>query len=849
MVSVHNLRQDDAVRRGELLRVTGYDIALDLAGAAGGAAADTFRATTTVTFECARPGADTFIEAAAVRLTDATLNGEPVDLDTWSAESGLPLRGLAGQNTLTVSAEFPYSTIGRGLHRAVDPADGSVYLFTHFEPAGAQRAFACFDQPDLKAPFTFRVTVPANWLAVSNMPVESKQAGPGGATTFHFAPTPRMSTYIAAVCAGPYAEVRHRVDGRDLGIFVRPSLLPALDADEVFDVTRRGMDFFEAQFGQAYPLPKYDHVAVPEFAGAMENFGCVVFTERLLAFRSTPTDSDRFRRAMVVLHELAHMWFGDLVTLRWWDDLWLNEAFATWAAFWAMAEATDWPEPWAYFAAEIQAAGISADLLSTTHPVYTEVPDVPAIEVNFDAITYNKGASALKQLAAYVGIETFTAALRSYFAAHAWGSATFADLVGAMEAASGRPVREIASQWLETTGVNTLRPELSTDANDRYADVFVAQEAAASSPILRTHRIGIGLYDLEGGRLRRRERLDVEVSGARTEISELRDVPAADVLLLNDDNLSFAKVRLDTASMAVVRDNVAGFTAAAPRAACWAAAIDMLSDAELLPPDLIAMVRNGLPAEVDTGLVDIVLNAAGEAVARFADPAWAPTGWSILARLCREAAYAASPGSSLQLRWVRGFAATARTAEDVALLAAWLDGSQLPDGLPVEADLRWALLHGLVAAGAAGTDDIERESATDRTVAGRREAATARALLPTPGAKAAAWRFATDDPDASLDLRVATLTGFSHPAQLDLTAPFVPRFFEDLDRAWVTRGPERARALAVFGFPRYHVSDDTLARCDAWLAGDHRPSQLVRLVTEGRDKMRRALTARAAAVR
>jgi aminopeptidase N len=521
-----------------------------------------------------------------------------------------------------------------------------------------------------------------------------------------------------------------------------------------------------------------------------------VFGERFMIFRAAPTQQQITQRGMILLHELAHMWFGDLVTMRWWDDLWLNEAFATWAAAWSMAEATSLPDPWATFALEAKKAGIEADQLSTTHPVLADIPDVEATETNFDAITYRKGASVLKQLAAYVGIESFTAALRSYFADRAWSNATFDDFVDALAAASGRPVREFATQWLTTTHVNTLRPEVGVDADGAYTDVAVVQEAAPGDDTLRTHRIAVGLYDLDGTDLVRRERLDVEVSGPRTPIASLRGVRAADVLLINDDDLTFAKIRLDDRSLATVLRHIQGFSSALPRAICWSAAGDMVNDAEMPARDYLTLVVNGLGGERNAGLVSSVLGEALRALTLYADPEWAPRGWEALAGLARGAAYAAERGSPLQLTWARTFATAARTPADLARLTAWYNGVDLPQGLRLDADLRWQLLQGLVAAGEAGPDEIDREAERDRSVTGQRHEAMTRALIPTREAKEAAWRMVvTPDESRPLETRLHTAANYGEARHFAVTPDHVEAYLSTLDRIWVEQGREVGRYL------------------------------------------------------
>ncbi|WP_121156573.1 aminopeptidase N [Micromonospora pisi] len=842
---MRNLTQVEATERARLLDVAGYDISLDLTS--GDQAADnrTFRSVTEVRFRCAEPGASTFIELAADSVRSATLNGRPIDLATWSAEKGLTLTDLVGENTLVVDADFAYSASGQGLHRSVDPVDGETYLYSQFETADAQRVFACFDQPDLKSVYTWHATVPAHWRAISNMPVTSEDTN-GETKTVHFAESPLMSTYITALCAGPYHEVRYTHDGISMGYYCRASMAQYLDADELHLITTQGFDFFHEQFGVRYPLPKYDQLWAPDFnAGAMENFGCVTHSETHYIFRSQVTDFEHEQRSNTVLHELAHMWFGNLVTMRWWNDLWLNESFAEWASHWANSNATRFTDAWTTFLSVRKNWGYRQDQLSSTHPVYCEMPDLEAVEVNFDGITYAKGASVLKQLVAYVGEEPFRAGLRTYFARYAWGNATFDDLLSELETASGRELRKFAAQWLETSQVNTLRPEVTIDADGNYQRVVVRQEAPADYPTLRTHRIGVGLYDLRDGRLVRRDRLEIDVAGEATELPQLAGVPAPDVLLLNDDDLTYAKLRLDERSMATVVQHVGAFESSLARGLCWAAAWDMVRDAELASRDYVALVLAGLPAETDINLVTQTLRQAASTLAMYADPDWATSGWADLARTARTAVRLAEPGSGLQLAWTRAYASAVRSDEELATIRGWLDGVDVPDGLAIDTELRWTLLRALVANGAAGTAEIDAELAGDRTASGEREAALSRALVPTSQEKAATWAALTGEEALPNWRNRALLQGFQHPAQAELTAPYSARYFESLGRVWASRDSEPAQEFVMLAYPSYQVSAETIAATDEWLAQEGHPAPLRRLVTEGRDGVVRALDARA----
>jgi aminopeptidase N len=843
---VRNLTQVEATERARLLDVTSYDINLDLSSAGRAAGNRTFRSVTEIRFRCIEPGAGTFVEVAADAVRAATLNGAPMDLSGWSAERGLSLTGLAAENTLVVDADFYYSSSGQGLHRSVDPVDGETYLYSQFETADAQRVFAAFDQPDLKSVYTWHATVPAHWRVISNMPAEREEPAGEDLKTIHFTPSVRMSTYITALCAGPYHEVRYVHDGIDLGYFCRASMAPYLDADDLNLITSQGFDFFHEQFGVRYPLPKYDQLWVPDFnAGAMENFGCVTHAEAHYLFRSQVTDFEYEQRANTILHELAHMWFGDLVTMRWWNDLWLNESFAEWASHWCNTHATRFTDAWTTFLSIRKNWGYRQDQLSSTHPVYCEMPDLEAVEVNFDGITYAKGASVLKQLVAYVGEDSFRAGLRSYFAKHAWGNATFDDLLSELESASGRELRKFAAQWLETAQVNTLRPEFSINPDGTYERVTVRQEAPPDYPTLRTHRIGVGLYDLRDGRLVRRERIEVDVAGEATELPQLAGVPAPDVLLLNDDDLSYAKLRLDERSLATVVQHIDGLESSLARALCWAAAWDMVRDAELSARDYVALVLAGLPAEGDINLVTQTLRQAASTLAMYADPGWAPTGWAELARTADTVLRRAEPGSGLQLAWARAYSAAARSDADLATLRGWLNGSGVPDGLTIDTELRWSVLAALSANGAAGMAEIDAELAGDRTASGEREAAYLRALVPTAKNKAVVWGQLTGDEALPNWRHRALLQGLQHPAQVELTAPYTERYFAAVDRVWANRDSEPAQEFVVLAYPAYQVSEETIAATDEWLAQPGHPAPLRRLVSEGRDGVVRAVKARA----
>ena len=844
-MAVPNLTQEQAAARSALLDVTSYEIELDLTDGGGKPGERTFRSRTTIRFACGQPGAGTFVDVIAAGFREATLNGRPLDTDSYSTESGLALAALAAENILVVDADCLYTNSGEGLHRFVDPLDGSVYLYSQFETADAKRMYTCFDQPDLKARFTFHVTAPADWKVVSNGRVTATETGPGGAQTLHFATTPPLATYVTALVAGPYAMVTDVHDGIELGVYCRATLVEHLDADEIFLVTKQGFDWYHRAFDYRYPFDKYDQLFVPEFnAGAMENAGCVTFLEDYV-FRSKVTDSSYERRADTILHEMAHMWFGDLVTMRWWDDLWLNESFASFAAVLCQAEATRWSSAWTTFANVEKTWAYRQDQLPSTHPVAANIPDLQAVEVNFDGITYAKGASVLKQLAAYVGIEPFLRAMRAYFRRNEYGNTTLADLLRALTEASGRELSGWSSQWLQTAGVNTISAELTVDDSGQYSSFALVQSATGGEHgVLRDHRLAVGLYRVDGDKIVRSHRVELDVTGARTEVPELVGMTQPDLLLINDDDLAYCKLRLDERSLRTLTTRIGDLADSLPRTLCWGAAWDMTRDGEMPARDYVQLVLSGVGTESEITVVHTLQRQARSVLARFADPGWAAQGWAQLAAAAEAALLAAAPGSDVQLAWARTFAGAARTAEHIAVLRGLLDGTAPIAGLAIDTDLRWALLHALVGLGAAGDAEIDAELERDPSASGQRRSATARALRPTAEAKAEAWRLATEDDDLPNAVSEAVIAGFFHPAQEDLVAPYRERYFEVVGDVWERRTSEVAQNVAIGLFPA-QVEQATVDAADAYLAGPDVPAALRRLISEGLDDTARALRARA----
>ncbi len=851
-----NLTREQAEQRAALLEVHSYVVELDLSDGAGGPDVETFDSTTTVRFRSDQTGATTWIDLVATRVHSARLNGVELDVSAYDEATGIALPNLADENQLVVHAECQYTNTGEGLHRFIDPVDGAAYLYSQFETADAKRMFACFDQPDLKATYQLTVLAPAEWKVISNTPAEIA-ASPEGGRRHVFATTKPMSTYLVALVAGPYAEWREVYRGEDgqadipLGIYCRASLAEHLDVDRLFTETKQGFSFFQSAFGVAYPFEKYDQCFVPEFnAGAMENAGCVTFLEDYV-FRSRVTSYLYERRCETVLHEMAHMWFGDLVTMRWWNDLWLNESFATWASVLAQASATQYSHAWTTFASVEKSWAYRQDQLPSTHPVAADIPDLQAVEVNFDGITYAKGASVLKQLVSYVGLENFLAGLKVYFQRHAWSNATLNDLLTALEEASGRDLSWWSNQWLETTGLNMLRPRFATDDAGHFTEFSVLQSPARPGEgEYRTHRLAIGVYDdsPETGKLVRVYRTELDVSGEQTEVPDLVGVHRGKLVLVNDDDLTYCTQRLDPGSLAVLVDRISDIDQSLPRALCWSTSWEMTREAELKARDFIGLVlgqspTTGIGAETEIGVVQRVLLQTQTALSSYADPSWSAQGWQRFASRMLELAHTAEPGSDHQLAFVNTLAGSVLADEHLTAVRGWLDGSAPLEGLRVDTDLRWQLLHALVAHGAATEAEIDDEFAKDRTATGRRRAERARALIPTRESKELAWQRALYDDQVPNAINEAIISGFQHPAQRELLAPFVRRYFEEIEDVWGRRSSERAQPTVIGMFPSWSVEHDTVSAADAWLAGDH-PAALRRLVSEGRAGIVRALAAR-----
>ncbi len=849
-----SLTQVEAVARRALLDVRGYELHLDLTEAES---ADHFTSTAVIEFDCAAAGSSTFIELKAVGLDAADLNGSPIDPADWS-DGRLALHDLRPQNRLQVRARFGYSRSGEGMHRFVDPQDGRTYLCSQAALDDAPRLFACFDQPDLKAPFVVSVTAPSHWTVLGNAkggPAGDGAIGdgalPGRPARWTFAPTPPISTYLVAVVAGEYQGVRAEHDGIELGLWCRQSWLPALDPDRLIGTTKAGFDYFHSLFEVRYPLDSYHQVFVPELNfGAMENLGLVTVRDEGYLHHGSVTEADRESLACVQLHEMAHMWFGDLVTMRWWDDLWLNESFAEYLAHRALVESTAHTGAWTTFLADRKLWGYRADQRSTTHPVAGTARDTADAMLGFDGISYAKGASALRQLAAWVGDQAFVGALRDHVRTHSFGNADLSDLIGAMTRSAGRDVTAWAQTWLRASGVSTLAadfevgPASGADSgpdDGRYTRFAVRQ----SSRVLRPHRIGIGLYDVRDGRLGRREVVEVEVrADAVSGVPAMIGVPAADLVLPNDGDLTFALVDLDPRSLATLDEHLGDLADPATRALVWVSLMQLVDRGRLAPSGLVDLVVRWL-GEADPGsvLTAVLTNASTAA------DLWVP--WSrrepLLGRLtdwAGQAVQQAPRGGDHQLEAARTLA---RCAVDPELPLAWLAGREVPPGLVVDIDLRWRLVERLTCLGAADDSLLVVETRRDPSSAGLLHARRAWAATPTTAAKEQVWNEAVSGSLSNHEL-IASGQGFWQAGQSELLSPYVDGFAEALPGVCASQTPQMVKLFVQGFFPRSQIADSTAAMAERLLAGDLTPGAR-RAVADARDDVQRGLAARSAETR
>ncbi|MEU9994880.1 aminopeptidase N [Streptomyces sp. NPDC050848] len=827
------LTRDEAQTRAQLLDIEHYTVDLDLT-----TGDETFESTTAIRFT-ARTAGDTFVELKPVTLHSATLDGTPLDPATL-AENRLPLSLTQGEHELRVSTTMRYSRTGEGMHRFTDPTDGEAYVYTQAFMEDIQRVFAAFDQPDLKAVFDVSVTAPEGWTVLANGITEQQSDGRWKAAT-----TPLLSTYFVCVAAGPWHSVRTEHAGLPFALHCRRSLAPHLDidADEILDITKACFDRFHEKFDEPYPFDSYDQAFVPEFnAGAMENPGLVTFRDEFV-YRSAVTVTERQTRAMVIAHEMAHMWFGDLVTLQWWDDIWLNESFAEYMGYQTINEACSdrFPDTWIDFGIERKAWGYDADQRPSTHPVAPDpdaVPDTASALLNFDGISYAKGASALRQLVAWMGEKDFLAGINTHFKRHRFGNATLADFIDNLASATDRDVHAWADAWLRTTGVDTLTSELGGD--ETRTTLTVHQHGS------RPHRIAVGVHDrdlVDGRRLVPREHLEIDVP--QTGPLELPG-PRPALVVLNDGDLSYAKVRLDEHSLENALRGLSGIPDALTRAVVWNTLRDMVRDGELEPDAYLATAVAHLPEETDLAIVQGVLAFARTQIAdRYLPLDERPAALAQLTALARTLIRHTEDGDApgLRLTAVRTFISSATQPDTIA---GWLADGTVPGGPEIDPELRWRILARLAVLGAVDDAAIDAELARDPSATGQEGAARCRAALPTPEAKAAAWSRLFDTDDLSNYLFTATAQGFWQPEQAELVREYVPRFYPAAIALGARRGPAIAEAAGRHAFPAYAIDQDSLTLGESHLEDPTLTPALHRKLTDQLADLHRALKARKA---
>jgi aminopeptidase N len=838
-----NLTRKEAIERASILDVQSYAVEIDLTQ--GG---ELFGSTTRVRFS-AKEGASSFIDAITGAVHSVVLNGEVLDPSVVSDGIRIQLPSLAKENELVVVAQGKYTNTGEGLHRFVDPVDQEVYLYTQFEVPDSRRMFAVFEQPDLKATFSLNITAPSYWKVVSNSPTPEPHELREGVSVWNFEPTPRISSYITALVAGPYVEVNDQLVSSSgkvipLGVFCRKSLFEYLDAEYIFEKTKQGFEFFESEFGVAYPFEKYDQLFVPEFnAGAMENAGAVTFTETYV-FRSKVTDATRERRVVTILHELAHMWFGDLVTMRWWNDLWLNESFAEYASTLATQEATEWHGAWATFASLEKSWAYRQDQLPSTHPIVAEINDLEDVQVNFDGITYAKGASVLKQLVAWVGQEPFMRGVSSYFKKHAYQNTELKDLLKELEAESGRDLSEWSKLWLETAGVNLLRPEI--EEKDGVIESFaILQSAISDYPYLRPHRLAVGFYNEVGGKLVRTERVELDVQGAKTSVPELVGKARPALVLLNDDDLTYAKIRLDEQSFATAQALLSRIEDPLARALVWGSAWDATRDGETSGRAFIELVLSHIGNESESTTMMTLLRQLLTVANLYVAPEHRLDAQLKVADGLWKLAQNAQAGSDAQLQFVKFFAQFARNDKQLTTIAELLSGKDQLDGLEIDTDLRWELLTALSVGGKVTKDRIDVELEADNTANGQKAHAAAIAAMPNQKSKQEMFDKLVNTDEMSNALVNSASLAFGRVLDTSALEPFVDQYFSKVLSIWENKSYHMAEYLLVNLYPLAIVNKALADQTEQFLKNPELASKpaLKRIIVENLANVQRALNA------
>mgnify|MGYP003275982198 FL=1 len=860
-----NLTRVEAEERKSIVSAPiSYHVQLDLTRDAR-----TFGSTTTICFG-AEPGSETFLDLIADNVTEIILNDEALDPAQVFEDNRIALTGLRRRNEVTVKADCVYSNTGEGLHRSVDPSDGNIYLYSQFEVPDARRVYAVFDQPDLKATFDFTVLAPKSWIVTSNMPVKSKEDvddvitadgvlgdhEPESARSWTFETTPIMSSYLTAICAGPYAEWHTTYlneDGRTVPMaqYCRQALAPAFakDVDYLFDITKKGFAFYAKTWGVPYPYAKFDQIYVPEYnAGAMENIGMVTIRDQYV-FESKVTDALAERRVVTVLHELAHMWFGDYVTMKWWNDLWLNESFAEFTSTLATAEATEWHDAWATFCSGEKSWALNQDQLSTTHPIVAPINDLNDTYVNFDGITYAKGASVLKQLVYYVGREKFFQGINQYLNKYAYSNATLADLLHELEKASGRDLKAWSAKWLEESGINTIATGLTVNADGTIAELKLTQSAPAEHPVLRPHRLAVGFYneDAATGKIVRTEQFELDVDGETTIVEAAAGKPRPAFVLVNDDDLTYTKIRFDAESQAFAEANLHCFDDALARAVTWLAFWDMTRDGEFPAERFVDMTLRLLATETESTTFRYALACMSTTAHHYVAPARRDDVLRHVAAELWTLANAAEAGSDTQFQLVTAYLGYGEEG-DAAFAAnahGLLDGTVRLEGLEIDNNFTWTIVQALTSVNEMTNDDVDAQLAKKETTENREFAYGARASMATAEAKEWAWDQALHNDELTNSQLEAVARGFSATPRSDLAEPFAAKYFETVDWVWVNKTYHMAEALLNGLYPGYADPATLVKLGDAWLdehiAADN---ALKRLIVENVASSHRTLKVR-----
>lgn len=840
-----NLTRAEAEERSKIATVYHYDVELNLAESD-----ETFTSRSTIDFD-AEEGASTFLDLIADEVYSLEVNGEMRDVAAFE-DSRIQLDGLKQRNRVTVVAKCRYMHTGEGLHRFTDPADGRSYCYSQFEVPDSRRVFAVFEQPDMKAQFTFHVITPSDWVVFSNSPTPTP-TDVDGLKRWSFTPTEQISSYITAIVAGPYVGKTGSLtssDGREipLGVYCRQSLEQYLDADWVMDVTRKGFAFFEKEYGRPYPFRKYDQIFVPEYnAGAMENAGCITFRDQYI-FRSKPTSAQLEGLANTILHELAHMWFGDLVTMRWWNDLWLNESFAEFMSHLALAEGTEeWKSAWTGFMAR-KDWGMRQDQMPTTHPIVAPIRDLEDVEVNFDGITYAKGAAVLRQLVSYVGRKNFFKGLHSYFEKHQWMNTTLPDLMTELEAASGRDLDAWAKVWLEEAGVTLLRPDFEIAEDGTLTELAVVQESFTEGSSLRPHRLAVAGYDLVDGEIQRTFHEELDVAGERTVVESAREIKRPALILVNDGDLGYAKIRMDEESLAFATESIAKFNDSLTRSIIIASAWDMVRDAQMPARAFIDLAISAIPAEADITMLQLWLRQIDKAATCYTSNEELRSALESVGERLLLLLRAAQAGTDQQRVLAFAAARRAATPKQHEELERLRTGEDTLMGLDVDVELKWELLKASVAGGIAGEAEVAAMLEEDSTMTGQQKATEARASKPEQSVKDEAIEKVLFDPDLSNDMRIAMGLGYwcGVASNFELYAAHAEKFYASLTKIWEDNTSHTAQDIVALGFPTNlagRLSDpDIVALGNEWLkANADAPAGLTRLVSEYVAESERAL--------